>query len=469
MSPIKVTRLTPEQHPDVEVEARFRETDTGMARRFVEQFGAEFKYCEDLGGWLHSDGSRFERKATAAAYQRITETADRIWDEVPNAPPNHRKNVARFAARAESAQGKAAALALARYMPPVPAKVEEFDRDPYVLNTPNGTIDLRTGTLHTHRVSDLLTKRTAVPFDPSATCPLWLGFLDLVFEHNAELIAYVQRALGYSITADVSEHVLFFPHGGGRNGKSTLLGTAQTVLGDYARTADPELLLQRRGEVHPTNIAALHGSRFVTSIETEDGRRFAEVLVKWLTGGDRLTARHMRQDFFEFDPTHHLWLAANHKPAVRGTDAGIWSRIHLIPFAVHIPSVLGAECDPHFRDRLRHEYPGILRWLVDGCLAWQRDGLMPPADVFAATESYRREMDVVDRFVSERCIEEPTAKVAAGMLYTVYKAWSDDVGEWRMPSAAFTDRLKVRRGLSWHKSNTGAFWTGIALAESDGR
>lgn len=456
--------------PDLEIDTIWRQTDTGMARRFVDSCGHLFRHCEDLGGWLYYDGTRFQRKATAAAYQRITETADAIWTELPQAPPTHRKDLARFAARADSAQGKAAALALARYLPPVPATVEDFDRNPWTLNTPTGTVDLRTGTLRAHRAADLLTKRTAAPFDADAACPLWLDFLALVFEHNAVLIDYVQRALGYSITGDVSEHVLFFPHGSGRNGKSTMLGTVQAVLGDYARTADPELLLQRRGEVHPTNIAALHGARFVTSIETEDGRRFAEVLVKWLTGGDRLTARLMRQDFFDFDPTHHIWLAANHKPAVRGSDAGIWSRIHLIPFAVHLPTALGDAYDPQFRSRLlSEEAAGILRWLVEGCLGWQRHGLNPPAEVLAATEAYRREMDVLDRFITERCTEVPSAKVAAGALYSAYKAWSDDVGEWRMPKVAFTDGLKARRGLSWHKSNSGAFWIGLALAESDER
>jgi len=337
----RVVRLEPEYDA-------YGQTDTGMARRFVERFGAEFRYCEDLGGWLHYDGTRFERKATAAAYQRIDETAADIWLEVAGAPSTHRKELVRFATRADSAQGKAAALALARYMPPVPAKVEEFDADPWALNTPSGTIDLRTGSLRAHEAADLLTKSTTTPFDPAADCPRWLDFLRLVFEDNAELIAYVQRALGYSISGRVSDHVLFFAYGTGRNGKSTLLGVVQSLLGDYARTADPELLIQRRGEVHPTNVASLHGARFVPSVETEDGRRFAEVLVKWLTGGDRLTARHMRQDFFEFAPTHHIFLAANHKPAVRGTDAGIWSRIHLIPFAVHLPSVLGTGLDAHF-------------------------------------------------------------------------------------------------------------------------
>src|SRR5262249_30885587 len=284
--------------PEYEAEASYRQTDTGMARRFVEQFGEGFRYCEDLGGWLCYDGTRFERKATAAAYQRIDETSNGIWLDVGEAPAGQRKDLARFAIRRAAAQGKARALALARHMPSLPAKVEEFDADPWALNTPNGTVDLQSGIVREHCAADLLTKSTAARFDQHAQCPLWLDFLKLVFADNDELIDYVQRALGYSLSGKVSEHVLFFPYGSGRNGKSTLLGTVQNLLGDYARTAEPELLMQRRGEVHPTNIAALHGARFVTSIETEDGRPFAEVLVKWLTGGDRLTARHMRQDFF---------------------------------------------------------------------------------------------------------------------------------------------------------------------------
>lgn len=470
MTPARPTAVPvePEINASDVDDAIWRQTDTGMARRFIEQTGHAFRYCDDLGGWLHYTGGRFERKATAAAYQAIDDTANGIWAEVAQAPPAHRKELARFAARADSAQGRAAALALARYMPPVPAKVDAFDADPYVLNTPSGTLDLHTGTLRPHRASDLLTKCTTAPYDPHATCPTWEEFLSVIFPDDPALVAYIQRALGYSITGDVSEHVLFFPHGAGRNDKSTLLGTVQDVLGDYARTADPELLLQRRGEVHPTNIAALHGARFVTSIETEDGRRFAEVLVKWLTGGDKLTARHMRQDFFQFDPTHHIWLAANHRPGVRGTDVGIWSRIHLIPFDVHLPTALGDAYDPHFRTRLVAEYPGILRWLVDGCLTWRHDGLRPPQSVLVATESYRKEMDLVDRFVTEKCIEEPGAKVAAGVLYTAYKSWSDDVGEWRMPKTIFTDGVKRRSGIEWKKTNNGAVYFGIALLD-DGK
>ncbi len=449
----------------------WRETDTGMAGRFVEQFGKEIRYCEDLGGWLAFDGGRWERKATPGVYQRIAQTAERVWSEVPTAPnSDRRRELARFASRADSAPGKKSALALARYIPPVPAKVEEFDRDPLLLNATNGTIDLRTGTLRPHCASDLMTKRAAVAYHPSATCPTWTQFLEVIFPDDPSLIAYVQRALGYSCTGDVSEHVLFFAHGAGRNGKSTLLGTVQAVLGNFTHTADPELLLQRRGEVHPTNIAALRGARFVTSIEAEDGRRFAEVLVKWLTGGDRLTARHMRQDFFEFDPTHHLWLAANHRPEVRGADAGIWSRIHLIPFGVHLPTALGEQYDPHFRERLTAEYPGILRWLVDGCREWLTGGgLRPPPSVVAATEAYRREMDIVDRFVTERCVEQPAAKCPASVLYSAYKGWSDEVGEWRMSAADFTERVRRRTGVSHRRSNSGAFWIGVEVRGSDGQ
>ena len=440
-----------------------RTTDLGFARLFVEQHGAHIRHTGPLG-WFEYTGKHWAADETSAVYRRMAKTADTIWADFPRVREDRRRAWLKFAERAESAAGQAAALKLASTRHPIAVRAADFDRDPMLLNVDNGTVDLRTGRLRKHRPDDLLTKIVPVAYDPQADAPRWRAFLNVIFPDRPDLIAYVQRALGYSITGDVSMHVLFLSIGGGRNGKSTLINTVQDVVGTYARTADPELLLVQRGEVHPTRLADLHGARFVPSIEVEDGRRLAEAFVKWLTGGDVIKARRMHRDFFEFEPTHHIWMAANHKPGIRGVDVGIWSRIHLIPFTVHLPSALGDAYDEHFRDKLREEYPGILRWLVDGCLAWQREGLNPPDEVVAATAAYRAEMDAMGRFIADRCTTEPDAKTPAAALYGAYKQWVDEVGEYRQPQMKFNEYL-TQRGFTEHRSSSGKYWKGIRRAD----
>ena len=332
-------------------------------------------------------------------------------------------------------------VTLARSHEEIAVHPNELDRDPWKLNVENGTIDLRTGNLLPHDREDLITKLAPVAYDPSASCPHFVSFVDVVMAGDAELISFLQRAAGYMLTGDVREQVLLFLYGTGANGKTTFVTTLLSVLGDYGLQADPELLVMRRGDVHPTGVADLVGSRLAVCTEVEQGKRLAEALTKQLTGGDRIKARHMRQDFFEFDPTHKLCLAANHKPVIRGTDHAIWRRILLVPFAVTIPD---HKQDKVLLARLKDELPGILNWAVEGCLKWQASGLAPPTAVKAATDAYREEMDTLADFIADCCDVAPRSKVEVGKLRKAYDGWCEKNGERPLGTKLFAQLLTAR-------------------------
>jgi putative DNA primase/helicase len=263
--------------------------------------------------------------------------------------------------KSESAARINAMIDLARSEPGIPILPDQLDREPWLLNVQNGSIELRTGKLREHRRDDYITKLAPVEYDEAATCPTWDGFLDRIMDHNRDVMGYLQRAVGYSLTGDVSEQVIWFLYGCGANGKSTFLGAILALLGDYAMQAVSDLLMAKNHEAHPTERADLFGKRFVCTIETEEGKRLAEALMKQMTGGDRMRARRMREDFWEFPPTHKIFLAANHKPTVRGTDHAVWRRIKLVPFTVRITD---AEKDRQLPEKLKKEVLPGLQWVV---------------------------------------------------------------------------------------------------------
>lgn len=341
-------------------------------------------------------------------------------------------------------------------------RLEELDTDPWLLNVENGTIDLRTGEIREHRKEDFITKLAPVTFDSDATCSQWGAFLRIVFKDDTELIGYMRRLVGYCLTGVTEEHILPFLYGTGANGKSTFCETILKLMGpDYAMKAAPDLLMAKRGESHPTDRADLWGKRFVACIETEEGRRMAEALTKELTGGDRVRARRMREDFWEFTPTHHVWLAGNHKPTITGADHGIWRRIKLIPFDVVISE---AEQDKKLPAKLAAELPGILNWAIAGCLDWQRDGMQEPKIVQAATSAYSTEMDEVGQFIEERCERGPEFMVPATELYQAFLVATSNS---RISQQAFGSRLR-QKGFERGRITSGVNkakhgWKGLRL------
>ncbi len=435
-------------------------TDLGNARRLVFELSSELRFCHTNGKWYVWDGQRWALDETAEVMRFAKLTALDILTEAAKIEDNDKcKELVKHAMRSQSEPKLRAMLKLAESELGIPVLLEEFDCDPFLLNVKNGTIDLRTGELKPHRRDDLITRIIKVPYDPSATCPVWDRFLFQVLGGSTSLVEFLCRAVGYSLTGDTREHVLFFLHGAGANGKSTMLNVLLSLLGAYGKQVEPDLLLVRHGDAHPTGLADLEGARLAVAMEIEDGRRLAESLVKQITGGDRLTARKMRQDFREFWPTHKTWLGANHKPNVKGTDNAIWRRIHLIPFNVTISR---GEQDQSLPAKLKEEFPGILAWAVRGCLEWAANGLGIPDEVAEATAAYRAEEDILAGFLSEHCSIEPSAKVGSTELVEAYRKWSGT----NISQKALAPRLR-ERGFERIKTRSGVRWRGLRLLGSE--
>lgn len=438
-------------------------TELGNARRLVRRHGQDLCYCHQWDKWLVWDSTRWIPDDTGDVTRYAEETICALYAEAATiADSAERKELVSYARKQESAAKFRAMVTLAQHQPGIPVRPEELDTDPWLLNCANGTLDLKTGTLHPHRREDLCTKLVPVAYDPQAQCPTWLAFLQRILAGNQRLMGFLQRAVGYALAGDTSEQCLFLLYGTGANGKTTLLETLQSLLGDYAKKADSSTFLLHQHDAIRNDIAALVGARLVTAEEIGEGRRLAEVLVKQLTGGDRVTARFLFREPFEFKPVFKIFLAANHKPVIRGTDYAIWRRIRLIPFTVTIPK---GEQDKKLPSKLLAELPGILRWAVEGCLAWQHDGLGEPAEVLEATEEYRSDMDVLGGFLAECCTLAPGAGATAKQLYTAYTQWVEQNGEEALSQRAFGMRLS-ERGLTRRRGTGNVHsWLGIGLSD----
>src|SRR5215212_1901383 len=455
-------RISPNGHGATQP-LRFNLTDLGNTARLVHHHGRHLRYCWLWRKWLVWDGQRWVKDDTGEVYRLAKDTVASIYQEAAAAPDDEaRKALAKHAVRSEAGTRVKEMVDLARS--DVPVMPDELDASPDLLNTESGTIDLRTGELREHRREDLITKLAPVEYGPHATAPTWEAFLERVLP-GEELRAFVQRAVGYSATGDTSEQCMFINHGSGANGKSTFQEALSAALGDYAMRTPTEMLLARRSDGVPNDVARLKGARFVSASETEEGRRLAESRIKDLTGQDTITARFMKAEWFDFAPTHKLWLSTNHKPEIRGTDAAIWRRIRLVPWAVTIPP---AEQDKKLPIALRHELAGILAWVVRGCLLWRREGLQAPDEVRKATGEYRAEMDVLAGFLVECCELDTGHWEYAKDLYECYKRWCDENGERPEPQRKFGGRLGERGFQRDRGGSRGAgIWRGVRLTEGE--
>jgi P4 family phage/plasmid primase-like protien len=341
----------------------------------------------------------------------------------------------KIASTIASAKTVAAVVSLTRSDRRHAATVDQWDSDPWLLNTPAGIVDLRTGKTMPHERDKHMTKITAVA--PAGDCPLWRRFLNEI-TGDTELQAFLQRIAGYSLTGITREHALFFAYGTGGNGKGVFLNTLTAILGSYAAIAPMETFVASREERHPTDLAGLRGARLVSSQETEQGRRWAESKIKALTGGDPITARFMRQDFFTYVPAFKLVIAGNHKPGLRGVDEAIRRRFHLLPFTVTI-----TKPDRELPEKLRAEWPGILRWMIEGCLAWQRDGLTPPDVVRLATDAYLTSEDAVAQWLDEHCACDKSYAERSTALFSSWKSWAEIAGEFVGSQKRFAKPLKI--------------------------
>jgi putative DNA primase/helicase len=340
------------------------------------------------------------------------------------------------------------------------ATVDQWDADPLVLNTPGPLIDLRLLEERPQRPTDYLTKSTAVaPAKPGAACPLWSAFLARITGGDKEFSRFLQRMAGYELTGITSAHALFFLHGTGANGKSVFVNTIAGILGDYATSAPMEVFMASSQDRHPTELADLRGARLVTAVETEEGRRWAEARVKQLTGGDPIKARRMRQDFFEFLPAFKLLIVGNHRPALRGVDEAIRRRFHLVPFVVTIPL---EERDPELFEKLKAEWPAILRWALDGYSMFVDEGLSPPAVVVAATSQYLDSEDAFSLWVEECCVRDPSKFTPTRRLYDSWRAWAAGTGEFVGSEKRLSQALAAH-GFEWVRQTKARGYLGISL------
>lgn len=448
---MQIHALAEDAEPVVSSDESVWGTEDALALAFTRRHHRDWRYVAAWGRWLVWDGQRWRNEDTLAATDLIRsvcrQTALRADD---------RKVAAKLASSGTVGGVERLARADRRHA----ATTDEWDSDPWLLNTPGGVVDLKTGRTRANDRADRMTKITTAT--PGGECPQWTAFLSNVTGGDADLQAYLQRMVGYCLTGVTSAHALFFLYGTGANGKSVFANVVSTILGDYATTASMDTFVETRGDRHPTDLAGLRGARFVTAIETEQGRRLNESKVKAITGGDKISARFMRQDFFEFFPQFKPVIVGNHKPAIRNIDEAMKRRMHMIPFTVTIPP---ERRDGRLTEKLLAERDGILAWAVAGCLAWQREGLNPPACVQDATQEYFESEDALGRWLDERCVRTANAKSLTSELFTDWKQWAEASGEFIGSQRRFSDLL-ITRGLEkWRNSMGVRGFQGIGLKQ----
>jgi putative DNA primase/helicase len=438
-------------------------TDAGNADRLTARFLAELRYRTDEKCWYGWSGKYWKKIPNEKMLNLATKVAREIVKEI-NSEPRRAGELQSWAKRSQSKERLTAMIELAKGRLAVAA--DRFDRDPLLLNCKNGTLDLRTGNIQQHNPNDLITVLIPLDYDTATECPTFMKFLGEVFEPHPGLISFLQRAVGYSLTGSVREECLFLLVGTHRNGKGTLTGTLSHLMGDYACTIDFASLMAKHNYTGPKDdVANMKGKRFVTAHENKEGARIAEDLIKWLTGGDKVRARMLYSNSYEFEPTWKLWLSVNHRPIVSATDLAIWTRLVVIPFDV---SFMGRE-DKTLKQQLLTELPGILAWAVQGCMTYQRDGLNPPTCVQLSKEEYRKGMNPLSEFIEDECILGLDSSVLSGELYGHYLEYCNANGN-RYPVgqkkfAALLQAKDVQRGRAGTQKGERIF-CGICLKDS---
>lgn len=467
-----VTRYAPElslkQTRKVKGKESFNLTDLGNAERLIRRYGDILRYCYERKRWLVWTGKVWEwdagNRVAALAKLAVRNIYHEAGDE---SDEKKRKEIASHAAKSESDPRLTGMINLAQSEPGIPIKLTDLDTNHWLFNCLNGTIDLRSGKLLPHRKEDLITVLVPIEYNPDAKCSLWTQFLDRVTGNNIELISYLKRAVGYSLTGDTRSQTMFFLYGLGSNGKSTFITTIRKLTGSYGTKANTSLFMTKdKNSGGPSeDLANLQGKRFVMASEIEDGRRLAVVLIKEMTGGEAIRADRKYEHEIEFQPVHKIWLVGNHKPVITDTTLSIWRRVKLIPFTVTIPN---KEMDPDLPTKLESELSGILSWAVRGCLEWQKYGLQEPKAVTNATSDYRHEQDILGDFIDDCCMLLPTAAVPKHELKETYETWCNSTGSQPASQKTFRARL-IERGITEGKSGGTRYWKGIALSNSEGQ
>ncbi|OLS02900.1 phage/plasmid primase, P4 family [Tissierella creatinophila] len=414
--------------------------DTGNADRFIEHYKDRARYSYIDNGWYFYNGKKWEFDNKGDVKGLVDDVIKKMKVEMALCKDEEEeKAFLKHLKYTRNSRGKTNMLKESEHR--LSILPSEFDSKKDIFNTINGVVSLRDGNLEEHNYEQYLSKISSIEYTDKIDTPMWEEFLKQIFDNDMELIEYIQKAVGYSMSGSTKEQCVFFCYGNGRNGKSTFLDIISEIMGDYATNIQPEtIMVQSRQGGANSDIARLKGARFVTTVEPNEGARINEGLLKQLTGGDTVTARHLYGKEFEFEAEFKLWMATNHKPIIRGRDLGIWRRMHLIPFTVQIPD---EKVDKNLKYKLRQELTGILNWTVEGCIKWQREGLEMPSAVLEAVKEYRSEMDVITAFLEDCTVEGPGI-IEAGKLYKAYAAWADENNEYKMSNTKFGKEIGLR-------------------------
>nr|WP_245211739.1 phage/plasmid primase, P4 family [Neoroseomonas oryzicola] len=423
-------------------------SEDALALRFTDQHAGQLVHVAEWGQWRRWDGCRWAEDKTLAIFDLARLVCRRAAEEALA------EGKAGIASQMAAARTVSAVERLARYDRKHARASDAFDADPWMLNTPAGVVDLRTARMRHHRPGNLFTKVTAV--GPGGDCPRWLAFLEEITRGDAEVVRYLHRWCGYCLTGDTREHAFMAVIGPGGNGKGTFFNTFAAAMGDYATTAPMELFAARQHAPHEAGVAGLRGARLVLAQETEAGARFAEARIKALTGGDRIKAKLLYANPFEFTPAFKLVLVGNHRPALRNPDAAMRRRLQLLPLTF-VPPVPNRA----LADQLREELPGILAWAIRGCLEWQRIGLAPPAAVLEAVADYFAEQDLAAQWIQERCDVHPSAEGPSRALFQDWRRWAEARGEEAGTEKSFSASLE--RDYAKKKTKRGAMFIGLRL------
>lgn len=397
-------------------------TDTTNAERIVAMFGEKVRFDHKRRRWLIYEDHRWKTDEVGRITEYAIEAIRKLQkDAVEIEDKGEKKRVLNWAIQSEGKGRLDNAVGIVKILSPIADSGKDWDQDPMLLCCTNGVVDLRTGKLRPGKPEDRITMATGTAYDMSAKCPRWIQFLHEIFG-DQELIDYVHKALGYSISGSTQEQVVFFGFGAGSNGKTTLFSAIRAALGDYAHNA-PTSLFQRSTQPAPSNdLAGIEYKRFLISSETLSSAKLNEQRIKTLSGNDPITARFLYSENFTFTPVCKIWLFINHKPQVEDDTYSFWRRVRLIPFNNTFKK---EAADTRLAETLKSELPGILAWLVKGCLLWQKEGLSPtPSIVENATKNYQIENDVLAEFIYEACLEGADLEVKASELYGAYLDWA---------------------------------------------
>jgi putative DNA primase/helicase len=446
-----ITVLPPKNSPDDILREISTEelSEDALAIQFTLKNRTDWRYVAQWGSWMKWDGMRWKRETTLEAYDQIRE----LCREEAEASEQKSKK------KCYSANIVAGVERLARADRAHAMTVDQWDLDPWQLNTPAGVLDLKHGATRPSDRTQFMTKVTLGSAITGDRPERWLSFLNDCTAGDMELQSYLARVAGYALTGSTEEHALFFFYGTGANGKSVFLNTLASVMGDYAGRAPIDTFMESRQTSHPTDIASLRGARTVIAMEVPDGKRWDEAKLKALTGGDKISARFMRQDFFEYTPQFKLLIAGNHKPGLRDVDEAMRRRLHLIPFTNTVPA---EKRDPNLSKALLSEADGIMAWMLAGCLDWQARRLLPPQAVLDATEGYFSAEDSLQRWINECCTTHKQDACTTQELYESWKKWAEMAGEWIVSMKRFSENLSNRGFRRWkHPQNDRLGFSGI--------